>query len=72
MVIILASVMGDKVAESRSVSSLELLEAGRLEMPTYGMSFQIDRLLRSYLARFADARDLCRQVSQSELRPEVT
>jgi hypothetical protein len=39
------------------VSSLELLDAGKQDIPTYDMRFEIDRLLRSDLTRFADARD---------------
>ena len=39
------------------VAKLEQLNAGKLDIPTYEMRFEIDRLLRDDLARFADARD---------------
>lgn len=42
------------------VLSLEQLEAGKLDIPTYEMRFEIDRLLRHDLGRFADARDSMR------------
>lgn len=39
------------------VSKLEALDAGKLDIPTYEMRFEIDRLFRDDLERFADARD---------------
>ena len=39
------------------VLNLEQLEAGKLDIPTYEMRFEIDRLLRHDLGRFADARE---------------
>jgi hypothetical protein len=42
------------------VLNLEQLEAGKLDIPTYEMRFEIDRLLRHDLGRFADARDSMR------------
>ena len=39
------------------VSKLEALDAGKLEIPTYDMRFEIDRLFRDDLTEFADARD---------------
>jgi len=39
------------------VTKLEQLDAGKLDIPTYEMRFEIDRLFREDLARFADARD---------------
>lgn len=39
------------------VAKLEQLDAGKLDIPTYDMRFEIDRLFREDLAQFADARD---------------
>ncbi len=39
------------------VANLEKLNADKANIPTYDMRFEIDRLLRDDLNRFADARD---------------
>jgi hypothetical protein len=39
------------------VTNLEQLDAGKLDIPSYDVRFEIDRLFRRDLARFADVRD---------------
>lgn len=39
------------------VAGLEQLNAGKLDIPTYEMRFEIDRRFRDDLTRFADARE---------------
>ena len=61
-----AALHGDTVAGHKEdmeasldniVANLEKLEAGKADIPTYEMRFEIDKLFREDLNRFADARE---------------